>query len=68
VVAHDIAPMLALRAHLLEGLAFGPLVLADLIPGATRQLLPGAGYFAPEDDPTGFAEAIKGFLREAGYW
>jgi len=41
--------------------------LADLIPGARRQLLPGAGHFAPEDDPTGFVEAVKSFLLESGY-
>jgi pimeloyl-ACP methyl ester carboxylesterase len=41
--------------------------LADLVPGARRQLLPGAGHFAPEDEPTGFVEAVKSFLLESGY-
>lgn len=41
--------------------------LAELVPGARRRLLPGAGHFAPEDDPAGFAAAVDEFLGEVGY-
>lgn len=41
--------------------------LADLIPGARRELLPGAGHFAPEDTPTAFADAVARFLDAAGH-
>jgi pimeloyl-ACP methyl ester carboxylesterase len=41
--------------------------LADLIPGARRQLIAGAGHFAPEDEPAAFADAVAGFLDEVGH-
>ncbi|MDZ7810755.1 MAG: alpha/beta hydrolase [Arhodomonas sp.] len=41
--------------------------LADAIPGARLECIPGAGHFAQEDNPGGFAKAVAGFLREAGY-
>ncbi|PSQ92432.1 MAG: hypothetical protein BRD57_02720 [Proteobacteria bacterium SW_6_67_9] len=41
--------------------------LAEPIPGARRQLIPGAGHFAPEDEPAAFAEAVAGFLDEVGH-
>ncbi len=41
--------------------------LAGMIPDARRKFLPGAGHFAPEDDPNGFADAVSGFLNEVDY-
>jgi pimeloyl-ACP methyl ester carboxylesterase len=62
IVAHDIAPVLALRAHLLEGMAAGPLVLADagLVPpfvtGFSRHVRDHIGVFRAI--PTHIAEAM----------
>lgn len=41
--------------------------LAGLIPGARRELVPGAGHFAPEDAPSAFADAVARFLDQAGH-
>jgi pimeloyl-ACP methyl ester carboxylesterase len=36
----------------------------DAIPGAQLVLLPGAGHTVHHDDPQGFNEAVRSFLRE----
>lgn len=41
--------------------------LAGLIPGARRELIEGAGHFAPEDAPDAFADAVARFLEEVGH-
>lgn len=62
VVAHDIAPVFALRAHLLEGLETGPLVIADagLVPpfvtGFSQHARDHIGVF--RGIPTPIAEAM----------
>lgn len=41
--------------------------LAGLVPDGERRLLTGAGHFAPEDDPAGFADAVDDFLARHGH-
>ncbi|MFG2140834.1 alpha/beta fold hydrolase [Streptomyces sp. NPDC048650] len=36
--------------------------IAAAIPGAVQETVPGAGHFAPEDNPRGVAEALLRFL------
>lgn len=41
--------------------------LANAIPDAQLEYVPGAGHFAQEDNPIGFSNAVATFLTQVGY-
>jgi pimeloyl-ACP methyl ester carboxylesterase len=38
-------------------------LLAETIPGAVLQRIPGAGHMSPLEEPAAFSEAVTAFLR-----